>query len=77
MSGPSVPQTSLRVLAVVFALLFIATIWPVYPLSMLLSSARPFILGLPVSLVYVRGLSLVSFILLLAYELGTRRGNDR
>ena len=71
------PQTSLRVLAAVFALLFIATIWPVYPLSMLFSRARPFILGLPVSLVYVLSLSVVSFILLLAYEMGTRRGDDR
>ncbi len=77
MSGPSVPQTRLRVLAVVFALLFIATIWPVYPLSMLFGSARPLVLGLPVSLVYVLGLSLASFIVLLAYELATRGGDDR
>ena len=69
-------QTRLRVLAVVFALLFIATIWPVYPLSMLVSGARPVVLGLPVSLVYVVGLSVASFIVLLAYELGTRGGDD-
>ena len=62
------PDRGLRALAVCFAALFAATMWPIHPLF---SRARPFVLGLPVSLLYVMGIAVLSFVLLLAYELRT------
>ena len=58
-------KVGLRSLAVFFAALFVATMWPVYPL---VSRLRPFLFGLPFSLVYVLGLSLVAFVALLWYD---------
>ncbi|HAK55279.1 MAG: hypothetical protein QF463_15630 [Vicinamibacterales bacterium] len=58
-------NSGLRSLAIFFAALFVATMWPVYPL---VSRIRPFILGLPFALVYVLGLSVVAFVALLWYD---------
>ena len=69
------PDTGLRVLAAVFALLFLATMWPIHPL---VSRAMPFdlIMGLPFSLVYVLGITVLGFVVLVAYELRTPGGDD-
>ena len=57
---------------VLFSLLFLATLWPVYPLF---SGIRPRILGLPLSLAYVILCLLLSFLAQLALFLweGDRR----
>ena len=56
---------SLRLLALFFAAMFIATMWPVYPL---VSRIRPLVFGLPFSLVYLLGLAIISFVVLLVFD---------
>lgn len=56
---------SLRLLALFFAAMFIATMWPVYPL---VSRIRPLVFGLPFSLVYLLGLTIISFVVLLVFD---------
>ena len=55
----------LRLLALFFAAMFIATMWPVYPL---VSRIRPLVFGLPFSLVYLLGLTIISFVVLLVFD---------
>jgi hypothetical protein len=45
--------------------MFIATMWPVYPL---VSRIRPLVFGLPFSLVYLLGLTIISFVVLLVFD---------
>lgn len=55
-----------------FLVVFAALIWPVYPVF---ASARPFVLGIPLSLAYVIALLLVAFgVLLGLYVWEGRRG---
>ena len=57
---------------VVFIGTFLATMWPIYPLF---NRIRPFVLGVPASLVYLVALVLVSFLTLLAlYRWEDKRG---
>ena len=56
---------SLRLLALFFTAMFIATMWPVYPL---VSRIRPLVFGLPFSLVYLLGLTIISFVVLLVFD---------
>jgi len=60
-----VRNPSLRLLALFFAAMFIATMWPVYPL---VSRIRPLVFGLPFSLVYLLGLTIISFVVLLVFD---------
>lgn len=57
---------------VYFVAVFVAMMWPVYPLF---SRIRPFVLGLPLSLLYIVTLLSVSFFVLLGlYLWESRRG---
>ena len=62
----------LRLLTLFFAAMFIATMWPVYPL---VSRIRPLVFGLPFSLVYLLGLTIISFVVLLVFDLRAPRDN--
>lgn len=58
----------------VLVVVFLALIWPVYPLF---AGIRPFVLGVPLSLAWVVGWLLVSFVTLLAvFVWEDRRGGD-
>lgn len=48
--------------AAFYVLLFILLVWPVYRLF---AGARPFVLGVPLSLVYVVALLILGFVVLL------------
>ena len=57
---------------VVFFAIFLATMWPIYPLF---NRIRPFVLGMPASLFYLIVLVFVGFFSLLAlYRWEDRRG---
>ena len=66
--------SGLRSLAIFFAVIFVATMWPVYPL---VSRVRPFVFGLPFSLVYVLGLTVISFVALLLFDRRASRDDER
>jgi len=68
------PTFGLGSLALLFVAIFLALIWPVYPLA---SQIQPFVFGLPFSLFYVLSLVLLSFALLWLYEHYQNRGEDR
>jgi|TARA_Y100001949_G_C15978802_1_gene327450 hypothetical protein len=68
-----VHSTGLRALAIVFAAIFVATMWPVYPL---VRQVHPFVFGLPFPLVYVLGLTLLSFIVLLLFDRYVHQDDD-
>jgi hypothetical protein len=61
-----------KAVALYFVGAFLALVWPVYPL---VSGATPLILGLPPSLVWVIGVLLVSFLVLLGLYLHDERGS--
>jgi len=59
--------------ALYFVLAFLALVWPVYPFF---SAATPLVLGVPLSLAWVIGVLLVSFLVLLGlYLYDERRGS--
>ncbi|MFP3941235.1 MAG: hypothetical protein ACLF0P_13070 [Thermoanaerobaculia bacterium] len=60
--------------AVFFVALFVALIWPVYPLF---SGLRPLVLGVPLSLAYVVALLLLGFGVLLGLFVWEGRRLDR
>lgn len=62
--------------AAFYALLFALLIWPIYPRF---ADARPFVLGMPLSLVYVIALVILSFLVLMGLFLweGRRRAGRR
>ena len=68
------PTFGLRPLALLFVIIFLALIWPVYPLA---SRIEPFVFGLPFSLFYVLSLVLLSFALLWLYDHYLNRREDR
>jgi hypothetical protein len=58
--------------ATIFIGAFLATMWPIYPLF---NRIRPFVLGVPFSLVYLLILAAVCFLAMLAlYRWESRRG---
>lgn len=68
-TGSRDPRTRRRVatlVALFYVVLFVALIWPVYPLF---SGIEPRILEMPFSLVYVVGSLVLSFAVLFAYHL--------
>ena len=67
------PNPGLRLLALFFAAMFIATMWPVYPL---VSRIHPLVFGLPFSLVYLLGLTVISFVVLLVFDRRAPRDDD-
>lgn len=76
---PDMPPAERRVygaVAAFYALLFALLIWPVYPRF---AGARPFVLGMPLSLVYVVSLVILGFLVLLGLFLweGRRRAGRR
>ena len=56
--------------AAIFIGTFLATMWPIYPLF---SRIRPFVLGIPFSLVYLLILTTVCFVTMLALYLWESR----
>jgi hypothetical protein len=68
------PTFGLGPLALLFVAIFLALIWPVYPLF---SRISPFVFGLPFSLFYVLSLVLLSFALLWLYDHYLNQGEDR
>ena len=68
------PTFGLGSLALLFVAIFLALIWPVYPLA---SRIEPFVFGLPFSLFYVLSLVLLSFALLWLYDHYLNRREDR
>lgn len=76
---PDMPRAERLVygaVAVLYVILFALLVWPLYPRF---AGARPFVLGMPLSLVYVVALVLVSFLVLLGLFLweGRRRAGER
>ena len=61
--------------AAFYLLLFLLLVWPIYPRF---AGARPFVLGMPLSLVYVVALVVLSFLGLLGLFLweGRRRSGE-
>ena len=56
---PATPQRSARgVWALFFTLVFLASLWPIYPVF---SRIEPMLFGIPFSLVYLTCLGLLSF----------------
>lgn len=69
---PRGPRRVYLTATVFFLVVFVALIWPVYPAF---AEARPFVLGVPFSLVYVVALLLIAFAVLLGLYLWEgRRG---
>ena len=62
-----------RLAALFFLVAFLALIWPIYPIF---SHARPLILGMPASLVYVAFWLIACFLALLILFLIEERGAD-
>ena len=68
------PTFGLGPLALLFVAIFLALIWPVYPLF---SRISPFVFGLRFSLCYVLSLVSLSFALLWLYDHYLNQGEDR
>ncbi len=62
-----------RAVAVFFCLVFLASIWPVYPLF---SRIQPLVLGLPFSLAYLVILLVAAFLVLLGLYLWEQRHGE-
>lgn len=58
--------TAYRRLLLFFIIVFLATMWPVYPVF---NRIEPFVVGMPFSLFYVLGLTIVSFTVLLVFHI--------
>ena len=69
----TVHSTAYRRLLLFFIIIFFATMWPVYPMF---NRIRPFIFGIPFSLFYVFGLTLLSFTVLLVFHIRVGSGDD-
>ncbi len=62
-----------RAVALFFCLVFLASIWPVYPLF---SRIQPLVLGLPFSLAYLVILLVAAFLVLLGLYLWEQRHGE-
>jgi hypothetical protein len=70
---PRTRRTVATLVALFYVALFVALIWPVYPLF---SGIEPRILEMPFSLVYVVGSLILSFAVLFAYHLWEGADDD-
>ena len=69
----AVHSTAYRRLFLFFIVVFLATMWPVYPVF---NRIQPFVFGIPFSLFYVFGLTVVSFTVLLVFHIRVGSSDD-